>query len=186
MLPAGASLSQLRLCPGAKITSDNTPKLERIDLFNLTEDVSVFYLDLPELKYFSAEHTYINAARNSFGLSLSRCPKLEHVDTYKFLGMSGRTFCVLPNCESIDLHRSECTDSLDILNAPKLSSLSVQAAYNLHHLRLRDLLGAKLEDVVQLCEMLDDIEIKAREEADEMARFILKLPKHQRLALLLG
>ena len=101
--------SLVRLCLSCvyvrvlKLTSDNTPKLERIDLFNLTEDVSVFYLDLPELKYFSAEHTYINAARNSFGLSLSRCPKLEHVDTYKFRGMSGRNFCVLPNCESIDL-----------------------------------------------------------------------------------
>jgi hypothetical protein len=133
------------------LTSTNTPLLASIFLSNIHGYMKLF-LELPNLISFYAEHTHVHGeTKNSFGLSISRCPNLEHIETYKFRGLTGSNFCVLPKCEHFELWRSECTDSLEILSAPNLSHLSVEDAYGLTHLRLYDFLGATLQDVEELC-----------------------------------
>ena len=53
------------------------------------------------------------------------------IQTYKFRSLIGPNVCVLPVCESLTLHRAEGTAELDILYAPRLRELNVQAAYEL-------------------------------------------------------
>ena len=135
-----------------QLTSDNTPSITSIDLHNLLDDFAL-RLELPELVSFDAEHSFVGgplSQPNDFGLSLSRCPKLETVRTYKFRGLAGRNFCVCPCLYSLTLYRSECTDSLDILSAPALVELNVRAAYGMQHLRVRDFPGVTMEDAIAL------------------------------------
>ena len=53
---------------------------------------------------------------------------------------------------SISLHRSECTSHLDILFAPKLREVSLQAAYDLRGFKLRNIPSATLATVEALLE----------------------------------
>lgn len=85
-----------------KLTSANMPSLRTLDLSSIDE-LALFDLELPELRMFTAEHTMLGGPDNSFGLSMSRCPKLERIYGYKFRYLSGRNFCVLPSCETITL-----------------------------------------------------------------------------------
>ena len=48
-------------------------------------------------------------------------------------------------------YRCECSDSLEILSAPKLTELSVRASYDLSNLRLEDFAAATVEDVERMC-----------------------------------
>ena len=135
-----------------QLTQTNTPSITSISLDNLTGEMGL-HLELPELLSFSAEHTFVGGEAshsNDFGLSISRCPKLKTIHTYKFRGLAGKNYCVLPSCESITLYRSECTDSLEILSAPKLTELNVRAAYGLDHLRVWDFSAASLADAIKL------------------------------------
>ena len=135
-----------------QLTSENTPSITSVSLDNLTGEMAL-RLELPELVSFSAEHSFVGgeASRpNDFGLSISRCPKLETIHTYKFRGLQGKNYCILPSCESITLHRSECTDSLEILSAPKLRELNVRAAYGLENLRVWDFSAATMADCIKL------------------------------------
>ena len=84
------------------LTSANMPSLRSLDLSCINE-LALFNLELPELRMFTAEHTYMGGPDNSFGRSMSRCPKLERIYGYKFRYLSGRNFCVLPSCETITL-----------------------------------------------------------------------------------
>ena len=150
-----------------QLTSDNTPSITSIDLHNLLDDFAL-RLELPELVSFDAEHSFVGgplSQPNDFGLSLSRCPKLETVRTYKFRGLAGRNFCVCPRLYSLTLYRSECTDSLDILSAPALVELNVRAAYGMQHLRVRDFPGVTMEDAIAL---------NAAEAADGLADSVLE------------
>jgi hypothetical protein len=184
-LPKLETLSLRNVCvKNLYLTSTNTPLLTAISLSNIQGYMKLF-LELPNLTSFSAEHTHVHGeTENSFGLSVSRCPNLEDIETYKFRGLTGSNFCVLPKCEHLELYRSECTDSLEILSAPNLCHLSVQAAYGLTHLRLHDFLGATLQDVEELCglektihsdaerytnQARDSILAKSREELQQFA-----------------
>jgi len=120
-------------------TEANTPKLERAEFFNLLSACRM-NLALPYLTVFNIEHSSLYEEsiedENQFGLSLSRCPSLVSLSSYKFRFLGDSNFCILPNCETITLHRSECTRHLEIWYAPKLTELSMQAAFSLEHLRL--------------------------------------------------
>ena len=99
-LPALKSLSLE--CVGMTsitFTEANTPALEHLSLSNITGQVCPFHLALPRLVSFSAEHTMLGERgidQGQFGLSLSRCPRLESVDTYKFRCLGGCNYAVLP------------------------------------------------------------------------------------------
>ena len=121
-------------------TKKNLPALESFTAINLLSPVDL-YLDLPELELLDIQHTHNDSAHNAFGASLSRCPKLRRVSTYKFRFLSGSNFCVLPECETLSMWRSECTDRLEILHAPKLQTLNLQVRSRclyLAHVRLTD------------------------------------------------
>ena len=83
-------------------------------------------------------------------LSLSRCPSLERVTTYKLWGLGADNYCVLPRLESLNLHRADCLEELDILWAPKLQSVNLQSCSSLRHFRLRNAPSARVSTVEQL------------------------------------
>jgi len=149
-------------------TEANTPVLEHLSLSNIIGQVCPFQLALPRLSSFSAEHTmlgerYVDAGQ--FGLSLSRCPSLESVHTYKFRCLGDTNYAVLPSLRSLMLHRSECTTHLDILYAPELREVSLQAAYELRGFKLRNIPSATLATVEALLSAKAEAEEGAREEA---------------------
>ena len=112
-----------------------------------------FHLALPRLRVLDAEHTMLGERHidaGQFGLSLSRCPRLEVVTSYKFRCLGDCNYAVLPSLTSLRLHRSECTSHLDILYAPKLREVSLQAAYELRAFKLRNLPSASVATVEAL------------------------------------
>jgi len=159
------TLSCVGLC-SITFTEANTPLLQDLSLSNIEGSVCPFRLALPDLRTFDAEHSMLGERAidaGQFGLSLSRCPKLEHFKSYKFRCLGDINYCVLPSMKSMNFHRSECTTHLDILNAPQLTSISLQAAYELGDgFKLRNLPNADLATVENL--------IKARSEAEKKAR----------------
>ena len=146
-------------------TEANTPALEHLSLSNITGQVCPFHLALPQLTSFFAEHTMLGERymdTGQFGLSLSRCPRLETVDTYKFRCLGDCNYAVLPALQNLSLHRSECTTHLDILYAPKLTDVSLQAAYELRGFKLRNIPTATVATVEAL--------LASKAEAAESAR----------------
>ena len=147
-------LSRLGLsCVGMKsiaFTEANTPLLEALSLSSVIGECCPFHLALPRLRSLFAEHTALGERSidaGQFGLSLSRCPLLETLDSYKFRCLGGSNYAVLPSLVSLKLHRSECTEHLDILYAPRLRAVSLQAAYDLSDFKLRNLPDATLATV---------------------------------------
>ena len=146
-------------------TEANTPALEHLSLSNITGHVCPFHLALPQLTSFFAEHTMLGERdmdTGQFGLSLSRCPRLGTVDTYKFRCLGDCNYAVLPALKRLSLHRSECTTHLDILYAPNLYDVSLQAAYELRGFKLRNIPTATLATVEAL--------LASKAEAEESAR----------------
>ena len=86
---------------------------------------------------------------NCLGDSLTRCPKLQALSTYKFVYCHGFNFMVLPEMREMHLQRAEGLNALEILDAPKLQMINVQAAYELGRIRLYDFPAAKGEDALQ-------------------------------------
>ena len=140
-------------CVGLKsltFTEHNTPLLEELTLSNVQGECCPFHLALPQLRVLDAEHTMLGERpidEGQFGLSLSRCPRLETVRSYKFRCLGDCNYAVLPSLTSLLLHRSECTTHLDILYAPKLREVSLQAAFDMRHFKLRNLPHASLSTV---------------------------------------
>jgi hypothetical protein len=127
------------------LTEANTPALEVLALSRIPGLICPFQLSLPRLRSFSAEFSMLGERHNDagqFGLSLSRCPSLTQVQTFKFRGLGRDNYLVLPSATSVSIKRSEGTTHLDILYAPKLRHLSVKSCYNLQTLRLRNVPGA--------------------------------------------
>ena len=149
--PALRSLSLS--CVGMKsiaFTEANTPLLEALSLSSVLGDACPFTLALPRLRSLFAEHTTLGERSidaGQFGLSLSRCPLLETVESYKFRSLGDINYAVLPSLVSLTLHRFECTGHLDILYAPRLRTVSLQAAYDLREFKLRNLPSATLATV---------------------------------------
>jgi hypothetical protein len=111
-----------------------------------------FHLDLPTLQSLSVRYATLKRSHknaNAFGDSLTRCPQLCDVTTYKFRALTGRNCVVLPECTKLDLHCAEGRASLDILHVPKLTWLGVQAA-ELGKLYMRDFAGATAADALAL------------------------------------
>ena len=151
-------------------TEANTPMLRHMELSNVQGDLCPFNLALPDLRHLEAEHTMLGERpidAGQFGLSLSRCPKLERLQTYKFRCLGQCNYAVLPSMESMRLHRSECTTHLDILYAPRLRDVSLQAAYELGRgFKLRNLPQATVATV----EALIASKLAAQESARVMAQ----------------
>lgn len=130
------------------LTSTNVPVLSELHLTNVpypssssSPDNLSLFLRLPQLVRFSAEHVQANFFHpgDDFGLTLSYSPLVESVITYKFRFLEGDNLMILPKCKEMVLHRSECTERVEIVQAPCLKELSVQAAYDLQHVRVWDL-----------------------------------------------
>ena len=130
-------------------TSATTPELTSLSASNIFDGVKM-HLELPELVTLAVEHTWLEDEPNTFGESLTRCPNLELVQTYKFRGLTGSNYCVLPCCTHLDLWRSECTERIEILAAPQLSQLELNGAFSLKHVRLRELASATTQDALDL------------------------------------
>ena len=166
------ALTRLQLtCVGLRsisFTEQNTPRLEHLELSNVQGECCPFHLALPRLRVLDAEHTMLGERHidaGQFGLSLSRCPRLEVVTSYKFRCLGDCNYAVLPSLTSLRLHRSECTSHLDILYAPKLREVSLQAAYELRAFKLRNLPSASVATVEALLATKLAAEEAAREEA---------------------
>jgi hypothetical protein len=132
-------------------TEANTPKLENLSLNNLITPFKInlmggrspcrFNLSLPELRMLSIQDTDMSlrgTTGGQFGISLSQCPKLQSLHTYKLRGLGTTNFCALPSMQSMSLHQAEGMEELNILYAPKLRELDVQEArvrrLRLHHM----------------------------------------------------
>ena len=78
-----------------------------------------------------------------FGKSLSSSPNLRYFYGYKLFGLGiGITkkdahVLVLPNCDTLELYRSDDLTYLKIW-APKLESLSLQACYSIQEVTILD------------------------------------------------
>lgn len=155
-------------CVGMKsiaFTEANTPLLTALSLSSVIGECCPFHLALPRLRSLFAEHTALGERSidaGQFGLSLSRCPLLETVDSYKFRCLGGSNYAVLPSLVSLKLHRSECTEHLDILYAPRLRAVSLQAAYDLSGFKLRNLPDATLATVERVLARRAAVEEEAR------------------------
>ena len=158
-------------CVGLKsitFTEANTPALVELELSNIMGQCCPFHLALPQLRSLDAEHTMLGERHidtGQFGLSISRCPRLETLRSYKFRCLGDCNYAVLPSLRLLALHRSECTHHLDILYAPQLREVSLQAAFELRDFRLRNLPTATLATVEALLARKRTAEEAAREEA---------------------
>jgi hypothetical protein len=154
-------------------TATNTPQLESLSLFQLSGDCAPFFLELPRLKTLNVQHVDLSSMREQdvgqFGLSLSRCPSLERVTTYKLWGLGADNYCVLPRLESLNMHRADCLEELDILWAPKLQSVNLQSCSSLRHFRLRNA-PSTVSTVEQLIARTRQARVHAEEAAWAEAR----------------
>ncbi|KAI0562895.1 hypothetical protein FGB62_50g226 [Gracilaria domingensis] len=91
---------------------------------------------LPELRHLTIEHCVL-AQPSDIGLCLTRCPKLETFISYKF-SIYGPNYMVLPNCTKFVLSRSECTKSVEILSAPKLTHVNLGSSFSMTRFRVWD------------------------------------------------
>jgi len=122
-------------------TRDNTPRLKDLSIEqSVATDFEYFHTDLPDLESMSFEYVCISDP-SGFGKSLSRSPKLRSFSSYKFWGLGGPKskthVLVLPNCESLDLYRSDDLSYLKIW-APKLEELNLQACYSITEVTMLD------------------------------------------------
>lgn len=161
---AGVALSCITL------TEANVPRLEHLSLHSVTGDCCPFHLALPQLVTLSAEHMQLQERADGvdagqFGLSLSRCPKLEQVCTHRLLGLGADNFCLLPRCVDLRLNRAADLSQLDILFAPALNYLSLLGDYHCRDLRIRHLPHTTLADITRIHAALRQAEEKAREAA---------------------
>ena len=132
------------LCQGIKsldFTTKNTPLLDFLNIEQPSEgSLKYINLDLPNLSTLELQFVDFYDARG-FGKSISRCPKIEAIVFYKVNGLyvtkSKKHKLVLPLCGTIDLHRCEDLNYLDIW-APKLSILKFQACYGLDEVNILD------------------------------------------------
>jgi hypothetical protein len=62
----------------------------------------------------------------------------------------GPNYVVLPECRSLDLHRSDGVSCLNVLWAPKLERLSIRACYAMETVRVWDMPGVTPEEVLEL------------------------------------
>ena len=150
-------------------TTANTPLLKSLSLDNVMGECCPFHLSLPHLTHFSAEHTMLGERpidAGQFGLSLSRCPKLEVFSSYKFRMLGESNFLVLPSMRSMRLHRAECLSHLDIVYAPKLEHLSMQAAWDCRDFVMRHVPSATAATIESLIATLN----AAHEAAADIAR----------------
>ena len=146
----------------------NTPLLRALELHNAMGECCPFALSLPHLQRFKAQHTMLGERivdAGQFGLSLSRCPKLEVFISYKFRMLGESNYLVLPSMRLMRLHRAECLSHLDIVYAPKLSELSLRSAWDCRDFKLRNVPSATADDVATLLVKLAE----AREDAREAA-----------------
>ena len=67
---------------GLILTQFTTPRLEYLNLSNISDDIGPFKIECPNLETFCAEHTFVD---DSWGVSKSwaKCPKLRSLDTYQ-------------------------------------------------------------------------------------------------------
>uniref|UniRef100_A0A0G4HEH0 Uncharacterized protein n=1 Tax=Chromera velia CCMP2878 TaxID=1169474 RepID=A0A0G4HEH0_9ALVE len=105
---------------------------------------------------------------NGFGLCMSSCPKLEKIHTYKFRMLSGENCLSLPNCTSLSLHRSECTESIQILHAPKLVDLNLQAAYEMKTVRVWDGAAVPQSELNRIWRVVSDTDERLAAEKPKM------------------
>ena len=111
------------------------PQLQSIELH--TVRCTDFILDLPELRSLSFNHSELSRRANeSFGQSISECPKLITITGYKLwgLGVGKQRLAhrlVLPSLENFVLDRSDDLDHLIFLYAPKLKDVTVTSCYSL-------------------------------------------------------
>merc|ERR1719186_2472710 len=121
-------------------TKEKTPLLSSLTLEQNCDEVETFHLDLPELRFMSFQFLTVRDP-TGFGKSLSRCPKLESFFGYKLWGLhvpkSKTHRLVLPNCSTLELHRSDDLNYLDIW-APKLEDLNLRACYSLDEVNILD------------------------------------------------
>ena len=132
------------LCQGIKsldFTTKNTPLLNFINIEQPSEgSLKYINLDLPNLIRLRLQFVYFYDT-SGFGKSISRCPKIEAIVFYKVNGLYVRKpkkhKLVLPSCKTLNLHRCEDLNCLDIW-APKLSILRFQACYGLDEVNILD------------------------------------------------
>lgn len=128
-----------RRVPLAKLhlTEATCPALHSLAVEDISCFVDVFRLALPELRRLQAEDLRLSPeCAGDFGLSISACPKLEEVSSYKLRGLGADNYVLAPRLRSLVLHRAEGLTHLHLLHAPVLASLNVQAAYDLQELRV--------------------------------------------------
>jgi len=121
-------------------TKERTPILRSLSINQSSGNFEKFLLDLPELESMNVEHITITNP-DGFGKSLSRSPKLTSFFGYKLWGLhvpkSKTHVLVLPNCETLDLYRSDDLDYIKIW-APKLEDLNLQACYSITEVQILD------------------------------------------------
>lgn len=173
-------------------TTKNTPKLETLNMSSLPSEY-IMDLQLPELKHIQIEHVMLRPSDegfdNHFGLSLSRCPKVESVLAYKFRNL-GEFICILPNCVQFTCTRSELTPSMEFCYAPKLTELVLTSGYEIEKLRFCNMKNITLDIIEELGNIRKTIEYipvnmlaEHNAEHPEEAITLEELPKKNRKLL---
>ncbi|KXZ53461.1 hypothetical protein GPECTOR_7g911 [Gonium pectorale] len=116
-------------------TTHNTPKLQLLNLEQMS-GLRAFKLELPDLETLAFEFVTIDDC-SRLGESLSACPKLVTLSSYKFWGPDDIYELSLPSCESLSLTRSDSLEGLRLW-APKLESLDLQGCFALRTVQLLD------------------------------------------------
>ena len=97
----------------------NAPLVQSINLDIISGVPAPFrFEELQALEAFDAQHVFCGDSVG-FAKSVSSCPNLERINTYKFRGLDEQVL-ILPKCTYMRLHRAEGLYKLEILYAPQL------------------------------------------------------------------
>ena len=121
-------------------TKDNMPRLKHLSIKKVIDCIGYCTMSLPDLETLDFEFiTFTDSL--GFGKSLSKSPKLKYVSCYNCMGLRDIKrhvhVLVLPNCENLDIYRSEDLCYMNIW-APKLMYLNLQACNSIKEVNILD------------------------------------------------
>lgn len=121
-----------------RFSASNFPALEELVIEQPSNHPRNFELDLPNLRTLHLKYLYVTETQK-FGISLSRCPKLESFSSYKLWGLGDLPahLVVTPQLRDWEMRRSDDLEGL-ALWAPRLQTIKLRSCGALNSVYMLD------------------------------------------------